>query len=218
MKSKQLTITTGTFKNDSERSLALTIKNDEDMKEATELLSRANKYLDSVVDYKETKTKPLNQALKVIRAETKPIETALQAIVDDLKAKMSKYQTQLILANEAKKQAIADRIGDGKGKLQMETAVAKIEAIQTPDKKVETDSGSITFKTVKKFEVVDSLMVFITEIIDHNGGHKDYTIDHEAFNKYFIVNEQAVKESLKLGIELRGVRYWTEQEPINYRK
>ena len=197
MKTKELTITQDTFKTDSEKATALKIISPETMQEATELLSRANKYLDTVVAYKKSKTDPINKALKIIRAETKPLEDALTSIIDDLRAKATKYQTKLLATQEAQKQAIAQRIGDGKGKIHLETAISKIEAIETPDKKVITDSGSISFHPVKHFEVMDITMLPI---------------------EYHEINEQKIKESMKIGIELEGVRYWTEQEPINRRK
>jgi hypothetical protein len=194
--SKEL-ITTKDFKSDSERALGIVITTAEEMQEATELLSRANKYLDSVIEYKEKKTKPLNQALKVIRAETKPVETALEAIIDSLRSKATKYQTALIDAQNKQKQAIAGRIGEGKGKLKFETAVAKLENIVAPDKKVESEAGSVTFHPVKHFEVenIEELPMI-----------------------YHLPDLQSIKDLMKQGTELKGVRYWTEQELINRRR
>lgn len=163
---------------------------------ASEYLSQLNKSLDKVVAYKEAKTKPLNQALKVIRAETKPIETRLEDMIRSLRSKLGSYQTEQFRIAQEKKEKIANRVGEGKGKLKSETAIAQIDEVDTPDKTVSTQSGSVNFKTVNKFEVVDMKLLPL-------GLH--------------MPDMSAIQEQMKKGIEFPGVRYFTEQVPVNHR-
>lgn len=175
---------------------ALEIVDKSTMEIAVEDLSRANKFLDSVIEYKEKKTKPLNQALKVIRDETRPLENDLKELIDGLRIKMTIYQTRIEEERIAEENRIASRIGTGKGKLKIETAVQKISDLEEVDKQVEATSGKVTFKAVRKFEVVDIALLPI---------------------EYHMPNELEIKSAMKDGIELPGVRYYTEQVPTNFR-
>lgn len=166
------------------------------MTEAVELLSQANLFLDAVVTHKEKKTKPLNQALKEIRAETKPLETRLETLIASLRRKMSVYQTEQTRIAQEKEEKIARRVGDGKGKLKTETAQSQIDELDRPDKTVSTTVGSVQFRTVKKFEIMDITMVP---------------------QEFLLPNEPAIRAAMKEGRELPGVRYFEDQEPVNSR-
>jgi len=166
------------------------------MEQATAFLSNANKYLDSVIAYKEGKTKPLNQALKVIRAETKPYEEALESIISTIRGKMSQYQTRITNERLEAELAISARIGEGRGFLKAETAVAKIENLPKAEQKVETTAGSITFIATPRFEVTDLGLVPL---------------------EYHLANEVEIRKAMKEGVELPGVRYFIEQVPRNQR-
>lgn len=179
---------------------AIVIKSDDDMKGAAELLSNLNKYNDNVVDEREKITKPLNEALKAARALFKPLETKLESGILAIRKAMTQYQTEKtrIADEEAKK--IAARVGEGKGKLKIETAVSKMENIERPDQKVATDSGLVKFKAEKKFRVVD--LVILAE---------------KTGDKYILANETLIRAAMKAGTELPGVEYYTEQVPVNFR-
>jgi len=175
---------------------SLVIKDPRTMTKATEMLSKVNKYLDQAIEEKEKVTKPLNEALKAERGRWKPLETVCEEAVGIIKRKMTDYQTeQKRIADEAAAK-IAARVGDGKGKLQGETAARKIGEIEKPSEKVESDSGKVKFKTVKKFEVMDITMV-------------PYD--------FLLANESAIKQAMNDGVEVAGVRYYTEEVPSNFR-
>lgn len=178
------------------KAKSLTIENQKDMIVATELLSILNKQNDRVVEEREKITKPLNQALKVERARWKPVETFLQLAIDEIRTKMSVYQTEAKGAAEAQAQAIASRIKPGTGNLSMDTALAKIEAIETPEKETATIEGLVQFRTTKMFEVVDLSKLPL---------------------EYHVANEAMIRASMKQGKELPGVRYYEEEVPVNYR-
>jgi hypothetical protein len=67
------------------------------------------------------------------------------------------------------------------------------------DAKTVTDEGSVSFREVKKFEVMDIVMLA------------------NASPDYVLPNEVKIRKAMLEGIELVGVRYFTEQSVINKR-
>lgn len=168
----------------------------ETMPEATSLLSVLNRAKDAMTTSKELLTKPLNTALKEIRSRYKPIEEQLDDAIGLIRGKMSKYQTDYKALADAEAAKIAARVAPGRGNLSAETATKKIEEIAKPDKEVHTDAGSVEFVSIKKFEVVDFAALP---------------------NDYKLVNDMAIRNAMRQGIQLLGVRYYTEQVPKNIR-
>lgn len=168
------------------------IVDEKSLTNATEVLSQANTFLKRVVAYKETKTKPLNEALKIIRAETKPLETKLENIIETIRESMSKYQTEKIRLQKLAEDNIANKVAEGK--IKAETGIRKLENMDKPVERVATNTGKISFKEVKKFEVMDITLLP---------------------KEYIIANETAIRSAMNINIELPGVRYFTEQIPIN---
>ncbi len=165
-----------------------------DMTDATSLLSKLNSYLDSMTVEKEKITKPLNAALKEVRDRYKPTETILTIAITDLKKKMSVYQTEQLRITAEKQEKIANRVSSGN--IKVETGIRKLGELDTPKEKIHTDEGSVGFRTVKKFEVVDITKLPI---------------------KYHIPDEAAIRLAMRDGLELDGVRYYEEQSIINKR-
>lgn len=174
----------------------LEIKGEDDMKVAVELLSQLNQINDARTEEKEKVTKPLNLALKNERARWKPGEEQLEMMISMIRSKMSKYQTEAVRIAREEEDKIIGRIGEGKGKLKVETAVAKLEDVEHAPDRIAGNSGMVKFKTVKKFEVVD------VKILPP---------------EFLLPNEVAIREAMTNGRELDGVRYWDEQVPINFR-
>ena len=172
------------------------IKTADDMKEATSLLSDLNKIGDSIQAEKDKVMKPLNQAIKAERARWKPIETLFDSGISALRRTMGAYQNEAKRIADEKKDKIAARVGDGKGKLRAETALAQMDEVKRPDQTVSTDEGTVKFRTAKKFEVMDITLLPI---------------------EYHLANEVAIKQQMQAGIELPGVRYYEEQVPVNFR-
>lgn len=166
------------------------------MKEAVTVLSTLNSYADSVKEKKETITKPLNTALKAARAMFAPLEDTYEGAIDMLRSKMTKYQTQEVARKQAEELAIANRVKEGRGNLSVETAVKKIAELKPVDKEVATDAGLVQFREVKRFEVMDITLLPID---------------------YHTPNETMISKAMKDGKELPGVRYYSEQVPVNYR-
>lgn len=168
------------------------IVDEQSLTKATEVLSQANKYAKQLEEDKQKITKPINDALKEIRARYKPLENKLEDIILNIRKSMTSYQTEQMRLQKIEEEKIANRVA--KGTLKVETGIRKLEELPQTADKIATQSGKISFKTVKKFEVID-----IT-LIPH---------------KYLIVNETAIRDAMKAGIELPGVKYFEEQVPIN---
>lgn len=179
-----------------QKATELTIKDAESMKEATTLLSSANKVLDSVTKEKEKVTKPLNEALKAERGRWKPIEVQLEEAVSIIRKKMTAYQTVALQQQAQKQENIANRVGEGRGKLTAETAVRQMEAVVSPEETVSTEQGSVQFRTVQKFELEDISKVPL---------------------ECLILNETMVRDNMRKNIQHAGIRYYEEQVPYNTR-
>lgn len=175
---------------------SLDIVDSSSMETATEMLSQLNKTSDRITEETEKVTRPLLDALNAERKRWKPSLDLLKESIDIVRSKITKYQTEARKLAQIEEEKIAARVGEGKGKLKIETAVAKIENIDRPDSKVATDSGSISFKTVIRFEVLD------LDAIP---------------NEYLQVDEVRVRQVLKEGKEIPGIRMFTEEIPINRR-
>lgn len=180
----------------TKKAEALEITDTKDMAKAAETLSVMNQYADEVKKKKETITKPLNEALKAARAMFAPLEDKLEESIKSIRSAMIGYQTEEKKRSEAEALKIAQRVGEGKGKLSVDTAVRKMENIKTPEKSVATDSGLVKFQTVRKFRVMDITM-----------------LPHE----YLLANEVMIRKAMLEGIQIQGVDYYTEEVPINFR-
>lgn len=178
------------------KALEITIKSSSDMVVASETLSKINKYADTVKDSKEKITKPLNESLKAVREMFKPLETKLSEAISCIRTEMSIYQTEQLRIAEIEKQKIASRIGDGKGKIKLETAINKMADVDTPDNKVSTDSGRVTFKTTYELVITD-----ISKIP----------------RNYLIPDEKMITLALKGGKSVGGCELKSIQTPVNFR-
>lgn len=174
----------------------LEITNAEQMSTAAHMLSTINKQADKVQAEKEKVTKPLLAALNAERGRWKPFEIVYEGLRNTLRAKMTKYQTESTRVAEVEANKIANRVGEGKGKLKVETAVKKMGEIQKPEEVVTTEAGLVKFKTVNKFEVTDFAALPDT---------------------FKVANDVEIRKAMLAGVKIKGVRYFTEQVPVNFR-
>jgi len=179
-------------------SLALEIKNEKDMSQATELLSQLNLKASEVKKDKEKLTKPLNTVLKDIRGRYKPMETQLEKGIKHIRSVMGIYQTEKEEQAEAEREKIVARVGQGRGKLKVETAVSKMAEVTGADVKVAGESGSVTFK--KDYEIIS-------------------VNKREVPEDFLIVDEVGIRKLLNAGSEeVAGVVAKKIKVPINRRK
>lgn len=176
---------------------AQSLKIDADsLPEAVELLSALNRQNDRIQAEKERITKPLNEALKTERGRWKPFETILDEAINTIRAKMTIYQTEAKKKADTEAQAIASRIGPGRGKLTIETASIKLANIDTPEATTATDSGSVTFRTIQKWRVTKLEEIPYARLIP---------------------NDALISADMKAGRPVPGIEYYTEEQVINRR-
>lgn len=170
---------------------------DESSKEAaTIILSTLNKKADAIEEEKAKVMRPLLDAQAAERARWKPAETILSTAIASLRRRLTDYQTAARAREAEEKARIAARVGEGRGHLTPETAIAKMEEVAVAEKKTVTDEGSLTFKTVQQFEVLDIKALPV---------------------EFLLPNDTAIRNAMKKGQQLPGVRYYTEEVPINRR-
>ena len=177
------------------------IKNEKDMSLASEMRTQLKAYEKQVTAKKEEATKPLSLALKNIRGWFAPLEERIEETMSSINRAMITYQTEQKAIADAEAEKIASRVGEGKGKLKTETAIRKMGEIDKPAEKVTTASGGTQFITTKKFEVMD--LEALAKCRDKQGGF------------YILADEPRIRTAMKAGIELPGVRYYTEEVPRN---
>lgn len=178
------------------QSQALEITSQKTMETASTMRETLKKAQKALKDDKEKLTKPINVLLKEIRGRYTTVEDVIETSLTAINKKMGAYQTEQDAIAEAERAKIAARTKGGKGNLSPETAVAKMQEIDTPASRIESAHGVTEFMDVKKFEVVDFALLPI---------------------EYKLVNDVAIRTAMRQGTEVAGVRYWTEKVPKSAR-
>ena len=173
---------------------AVEIVDTETLTSATVMLSTLNKHNDAITTEKEKITRPLLDALAVERGRWKPVENQLGAAIEIIRGKMIVYQTNAIKKQNEERIKIADKLESGS--IKTDTALSKLSNMETIDTRIKTDTGSISFSSVKCFEIVD-----FAKLPD----------------EYKIANEKAIRETLKTKIQIEGIRYFNQNRPVNRR-
>ena|SRR3990167_1297632 len=173
----------------------LIINSKESLSEAVTFLSKCNKYLDALTADREKLTKPINEALKAIRDRYRSADTMVTEAIDSIRSKMSVYQGEQTRLQKEKEAKIAARLE--KGTINIEKAMAKIDAISVPEKEVETKEGSVQFREIKILKIIDEAVIP---------------------REYLIVDERKLLEVLKAGKTVPGAEIEIKLTPINYRK
>jgi len=149
-----------------------------------------------IEEEKQKVLKPLNEARTAEINRWKPVLTTLSTATDHLRNTISTFQTAEIKRAEKEENAIAGRVGDGKGKLQVETAIKKIEEIERPEASVNTEAGQVKFRKDPIVKIMDETMIP---------------------REYLLVDEKKILEALKAGIEVKGAQLDFKMTPINFR-
>lgn len=172
----------------------MVITSAKDMEVASEMRTQLKAYEKQVTAKKDEVVKPLNQTLKAIREWFAPLEDRIETSLDTINRAMITYQTAEKKKADAEEAKIAARVGEGKGKLKVETAIKKMDEIEKPSEVVATASGGTQFITVPVFKIVDVSKLPV---------------------EYILPNEVKIRAAMKAGIQLPGVEYSTEERPRN---
>lgn len=167
------------------------ITNSVSMENAVTILSQLNKGLDKLTSDEEKMTKPMNEALKEIRSRYKPKKQELEAAIKHVRRQMTEYQTNETERLSLIAENIANEIGES---MTFEEASTEIGALRKPDSQVRTEDGMVSFRTVTRYEVEDISKV---------------PMEYHEIDMTKIKNE--------LPNKVPGIKYWTEQQPINRR-
>lgn len=178
------------------KARAIVVKDEKTMHQASEMLSELNKRADMIEEEKQKVLKPLNEARTAEINRWKPVLTTLGTATDYLRGTISAFQTAEVKRAEEEAERIANRVGEGKGKLKVETAIRKTEEIEKPEASVNTDAGQVKFRK-------DPVIKYLNEL--------------EIPREYLIVDEKKLLEALKAGIEVKGAQLDFKMTPINFR-
>lgn len=173
---------------------ALTITSPESLTAAVSTLSKLNSMNDRIVEDREKITKPLNAALKEVRAKYKPLESMLETAIGLIRTKMSTYQTDLMRKKKVEDEAAAAALAAGE--VSIEDAANALATTPPPAAGVRTEEGIVNFKTVQQLKI---------------------TRLEEIPRKYLIVDEKPLLAALKAGTLVPGAEIEEVQVPINYR-
>lgn len=179
-----------------ERALSFNIKDSASLGEASLLLSKANSTLDHIEEERMKVMRPLLDAQKAENARWKALKDPLSIVVTTMRTKISTFQTEAIKQANIEAAKIADRVGAGKGKLSVETAVRRIEDIKQPTGAIQTNEGTISFMSKKQLKITN------IELIPHY---------------YLLPNKDLILAKLKDGEVIPGVELETIQVPVNRR-
>ena len=131
----------------------LFIDSQESLAQATDILSKIKTAAKDVKTRKEEITKPLNDALKSARSLFKPIEEDLAAAERTIKDKMLDYSNEV--ERKAQEQAAKLEKRVEKGTMRTDTAMRKMDEIETLGTQVQGQNGSVQFRTVRNIKIVD---------------------------------------------------------------
>lgn len=110
----------------------LSITSTELLTSASELREKIKEVQNQVANDKELLYRPIKDALDEVNSRYAPFEKPLAEALKIVNSKMSAYQTALVAKQRADEAKIAARIGEGKGKLKIETALNQIDALLKP--------------------------------------------------------------------------------------
>lgn len=135
----------------------LTITSQKDMERAADMLHILKRIEVSVLEKKESVTRPLMQALSSARDLFKPLEHDHAEIKKIVKDKMLAYQIEEDDRIQKEKDRIARRVD--KGTMRPDTAVAKMEEIGETSKPTTGQVGKASVRTIRKVRVIDAELV-----------------------------------------------------------
>lgn len=131
----------------------LMIDSPESLSTATDILSKIKTSAKEIEKRKKEITDPLNASLKSARALFKPLEDDLATAERTIKGKMLDYSNE-VEAKAAKEAAkLEDRVE--RGTMRTDTAMRKMDDIETIGSSVQGAKGSVQFRIVRNIKIVD---------------------------------------------------------------
>ena len=129
------------------------IKNREGLEEATGFLLEIKAVSKGIADKKNPIIKGLNDSIKEIRALFEPAEDRLFQAEGSVKSSILEYNMRVEEKAEREAAKIEKKVDEGKMKLS--TGMGKISNIEQASQPVQTKSGSVQFRTIKRIKITD---------------------------------------------------------------
>lgn len=130
----------------SEATEVIVIENDDDLKAATDLLSAIKTKGKLLTAKKSAILGPIKKAVDEIKDLFKTPEERLAAAESAVKDAMLAYHEKKDAAAQKQIESIENRIGPGRGKLKVETAMAQLAAVDQADTNIRTANGGAQFR------------------------------------------------------------------------
>lgn len=129
------------------------ITDNDSMVVATDTLSIIKDISKGIEKHRKDRVDPLNKQVKEINAEYKPLATDLAAAEKVIKTEMLAYSDKVEAEAAAKAAKLEDRVE--RGTMRTDTAMRKMDEIETVGSNVTGNKGSVNFKTVRVVKIVD---------------------------------------------------------------
>lgn len=125
----------------------------ESLSQATDILSKIKTSAKGVKAQKELITKPLNDALKSARDLFRPLENDLAQAERIIKDKMLDYSNEV--DRKAAEEAAKLEARVEKGTMRVDTAMRKMDDIETVGSSIQGEKGNVQFRVVRNVKIVD---------------------------------------------------------------
>ena len=153
MNQKELTPIKAQVTKSVNRANDVIIDSPESLAAATDILKAIKDAGKVVKARKEEITKPLNDALKSARDLFRPIEADLATGERIIKDKMLDYTNEVEAKRAAEAAKLEARVE--RGTMRTDTAMRKMDDLETVDSTVKGAKGSVNFREVRKVKIVD---------------------------------------------------------------
>lgn len=170
------------------QATAVTIESAEDYSAAVDIVSKLKEAGSNIKVKKESITKPLNEALKNARNLFAPIEEQFERAEGIVKQKLLTYKRKVDAEAAAKEAAIAQKVEDGKMKL--ETGERKLDEIERVETTTRGKVGEVQVRKIKKVRIADETALP---------------------RQYLIPDQVAIRRDALSGITIPGVEVYEEE-------
>lgn len=139
----------------------LKITSPADMEAAVDTLGDIKKLQKSLKTKEDEAKKPFQETLNGIRDAYKPIKTSLDSAETTIKKKIGDFRTAEAKKAEEKKAKIEQRVGEGRGKLKVDTAINQISKVEEnrSAKHIDTGRSAMTVRKIKKLVIKDEALI-----------------------------------------------------------
>lgn len=177
------------------RANDISIETADDLAAATDVLSAVKAAGKVVKARKEEITKPLNEALKSARAMFKPLEDDLSTGERIIKDKMLDYENEIERKRQEEAAKLEQRVE--KGTMRVDTAMRKMDDLETVGSQVKGAKGSVQFRTVRTVKIVDPTKIPLQYLMDE---------------KVLAALTTAVRNDVLNGVKVDGVEIVEEKQ------